>query len=207
MNKKDMYDICHEAGSMHDYAAEDDPKRLAFKFARYKHTAKMLVGYNTILEVGCADGYASRIIRQHCDKLIAIDTDERSILEAKQKMSSKWPIDFRVGNIRSVMDKHFDAGFALDVLEHIEPGKEESEFLGRFSTLCPVAVIGMPSLESQVYASRLSREGHVNCQSGEQLRLTLKKYWNHTFLYSLNDEALGTGYLPMAHYLLALCVS
>ena len=65
----------------------------------------------------------------------------------------------------------------------------------------------MPSLESQIYASPASKEGHVNCQSKKQLKRTLLKYFSTVFMFSMNDEVMHTGFAPMSHYLMAVCVS
>ena len=69
------------------------------------------------------------------------------------------------------------------------------------------AIIGMPSLESQEYASPSSRAGHVNCKSGEKFRALLLQYFDNVFLFSMNDEVVHTGFSKMAHYILALCVT
>ena len=42
-------------GLMTSWAYFDDPKRLAFTFARYKFVAKMLSGCKHVLEAGCGD--------------------------------------------------------------------------------------------------------------------------------------------------------
>ncbi len=205
----DIYDDCHKVGGMSRYAYEDDPKRLAFTAARYKHVAKLLEGKKRVLEVGCSDGYFSRIVAQHVEHLTAIDVDRQSINEARQNQShSKWYIHFEVGNILptpggSFFHHSFDAVYALDVLEHIRP---DDNFLKALHLAAPVAVIGTPSLESQKYASKQSVEGHVNCYGGEHLKDCLSHYWDHVFMFTMHDEALGTGFLPMANYLLALCV-
>ena len=68
-------------------------------------------------------------------------------------------------------------------------------------------ILGMPSLESQQYASPQSKAGHVNCKSGEDLKKLLVHYFDNVFLFSMNDEVVHTGYTPMAHYLLVLCCS
>ena len=66
-------------------------------------------------------------------------------------------------------------------------------------------IIGMPSLESQVYASAQSRSGHVNCKTQGELRTFLLSRFNQVFMFSMNDEVLHTGFAKMAHYHLALC--
>lgn len=200
------YEYEHSLGGMSRQAYEDDPKRLCFTLARYKHTAKMLAGCKRVLEVGCADGFGTRIVRQHVQSLVAIDADERSIHEAQIASSPQWPVEFRVGDVcdpEVTRGESWDAVYALDVLEHVLP---DGEFLRALRDAAPVAVIGTPSAESQVHASRLSRLGHVNCYSGEGLRERLLCFWTNVFLFTMHDEILGTSYAPMAHYLLALCV-
>ena len=66
-------------------------------------------------------------------------------------------------------------------------------------------IIGIPSLESQVYASPQSKAGHVNCKSGVDFKRDLEQYFHNVFVFSMNDEVVHTGYYPMAHYLLAVC--
>lgn len=202
-----FYEDCHEAGGMSQYRWDDDPRLMAFYLARYKHVAKMVEGFNHVLEIGCSDGYGSRIVRQHVKKMTAIDVDARAIDEAKKNKSDKWPVEFHVGDPLWATRQRvtYDAVFSLDVLEHIEPSAE-SVFLRYMHQLSTVAIIGTPSMESQVYASRLSKAGHVNCKTGNELKIVLRRHWPHVFMFSMNDEAIGTGFLPMAHYLLALCV-
>ena len=52
----------------------------------------------------------------------------------------------------------------------------------------------MPSLESQKYASKISKRHHVNCKTGEQLRRLLKIYFHNIYMFSMNDETLHTGF-------------
>lgn len=201
------YEHEHSHGGMWKQAYFDDPKRLAFTLARYKHTAKLLDGFGHVLEVGCADGFGTRIVRQHVGALTAIDEDARSIEEAKLASSERWPVDFQhsafnLGALNNCATA-FDAVYALDVIEHISP---DDEFLRAMAAAAPVALIGTPSKESQQYASPMSKLGHVNCYSGADLRARLREFWENVFLFTMHDEILGTSFTPMAQYLLALCV-
>ena len=60
----------------------DDPKRLAFTLARYKFVSKMFAGLDRVLEVGCADGFGSRIVAQAVGKLTAVDFDAKLLESA-----------------------------------------------------------------------------------------------------------------------------
>ena len=75
------------------------------------------------------------------------------------------------------------------------------------STENGLLMIGTPSLESQAYASPPSKAGHVNCKTGTELKALLEKYFEHVFMFSMNDEVVHTGFSPMAHYLFALCTA
>jgi 2-polyprenyl-3-methyl-5-hydroxy-6-metoxy-1,4-benzoquinol methylase len=112
-------------------------------------------------------------------------------------------------DIASAPAQHtFDAIYCLDVFEHIEPERENQVLDNLKGSLSDegVAIIGIPSLESQTYASEYSKLGHVNCQSGSDFKALLEQHFKHVFLFSMNDEVVHTGFYPMAHYLLALCV-
>jgi 2-polyprenyl-3-methyl-5-hydroxy-6-metoxy-1,4-benzoquinol methylase len=195
-------------GLMTSQAWDDDPKRLAFTLARYKFVAKMLSGRRHVLEVGCADAFGTRIVRQEVSELTAVDFDPVFVEDAKRRMRPKWQFACFVHDLLAgPVPGDFDGAYALDVLEHIRP-EDEAAFLANFTaSLAPhgVAVIGMPSVESQAYASEISRAGHVNCKSMPDLKKTMEKYFFNVFMFSMNDELVHTGYHKMAHYLMALC--
>lgn len=199
----EIYDVCHKVGGMTAYNWEQDPKRLAFQFARYKFVAKMLQGKHRVLEVGCADGVGARIVRQHVERLVGVDIDQSSITEARRLASIKWPVDFLVHDIMAKPMHGFDAVYCLDLFEHIA---DEKRLLTNLRRCAPVAVIGTPSIESQKYASEISKAGHVNCKTGVDLRKAIAEHWREVFMFSMNDEVVHTGFSPMAHYLIALAV-
>ena len=92
-------------------------------------------------------------------------------------------------------------------LFHEVPSAIRSKILTEISRVLKkngVFICGMPSLESQKYASKISKAGHVNCKKGIELKKTLDKYFNHTFVFSMNDEVVHTGFFPMAHYLIGI---
>jgi 2-polyprenyl-3-methyl-5-hydroxy-6-metoxy-1,4-benzoquinol methylase len=195
-------------GLMTSQAWDDDPKRLAFTLSRYKFAAKMLGGQNRVLEVGCADAFGTRIVRQEVKELTAVDFDPVFVADVNRRMREKWRFKCFVHDLlASPVPGRFDAVYALDVLEHIEP-KVEAKFLKnlcRSLTVRGVALIGMPSLESQRYASPISKAGHVNCKTMPELKNTMARHFHHVFMFSMNDEVIHTGYHKMAHYLMALC--
>lgn len=185
----------------------EDPKHLVFRLARYKFVAKMLSGRKNVLEIGCGDAFGSRIVQQEVGKFTAIDFDAVFIEDAKARMVGKWAFDaFTHDMLDGPVPGHFDAVYACDVLEHIEPTLERKFLDNCFGTLdvngC--AIIGLPSLESQVYASVQSKIGHVNCKSALDLRKLMQEYFHNVFIFSMNDEVVHTGFHKMAHYVFAV---
>jgi 2-polyprenyl-3-methyl-5-hydroxy-6-metoxy-1,4-benzoquinol methylase len=195
-------------GLMSSQAWHDDPKRLTFTLSRYKFVAKILTGSENVLEVGCADGFATRIVAQEVKRLTAVDFDPLFIEDAKTRISDRWKYECHVHDMLSgPVPGAYDGIYALDVLEHIQP-VDESLFLRNMVasiTQHGTMVLGMPSLESQPYASLISREGHVNCKSAPDFKKIMQRHFHNVYMFSMNDEVVHTGYHKMAHYLFAVC--
>ena len=192
-------------GLMTAYRWNNDPKTLLFILARYKWVARMLAGKGHVLEVGCADAFGSRIVRQAVGKLTALDIDGQMIEDAKANANPKWDVLYKLGSMAAVDGERFDAVYALDVLEHVLPS-EEGIFLAQARELAPVCIIGMPSLESQPYGHPYSKANHVNCKTEEQLRSTMQIHFREVFIFGMNDEVQHTGFGPMCQYRFALCI-
>ena len=198
-------------GLMSSHAWALDPKRLTFTFARYKFVGKLLEGKERVLEVGCADAFATRIVRQMVGHITAIDVDPVFVEDARKGINERWPIDVVCHNmVHGPVNNRlpFNAAYALDVLEHI-PLDSEDAFLGNMcaslKTRSSIVIIGCPSLESQHLASHISAAGHVNCKSGPELKDTMNRYFHTVCMFSMNDEVVHTGHHAMAHYLFAVC--
>lgn len=195
-------------GFVSSWAYLDDPKRLAFTFARYKFVAKMLQGCSRALEVGCGDAFFSRVVRQEVGHLTAVDFDADFVADALDRSSERWPIDVKMHDmLAQPVEGSFDGMYSLDVLEHIEACDEDRFLTNMVASLEPhgTLIIGMPSLQSQTHASAHSKIGHVNCKDQRDLRQLLRKYFHNVYAFSMNDEVVHTGYHAMAHYNLVLC--
>jgi len=185
-----------------------DPRHLGIMLARYKFVAKMLSGYKNVLEVGCGDGFGSAVVLQEVPRVHGIDVDLQIIAACRSRAHASG-LSYEVWDIgKKPLPARYDAAYAIDVLEHV-PRKKEPAFLRNMvRSISPrgVCIIGTPSKESQAYASYYSRIVHVNCKSGKELKACMRNYFEHVFIFSMNDEVVHTGFYPMAHYLWALCV-
>lgn len=195
-------------GVMVNESWSQDPKRTVFTLVRYKFVSKLFEGRKSVLEIGCADAFGTRIVQQAVEHVTAVDFDPLFIEDAKERMDPHWPFDVAVHDLlEGPVPGTFDGIYALDVLEHIDPSLEHKFLANAVASLSDtgIAIFGMPSLESQAYASPQSKEGHVNCKSGKDLKATLETYFNTVFIFSMNDEVVHTGFYPMAHYLMGVC--
>lgn len=198
-------------GLMSSYTWNTDPKRLLFVFSRYKFAARILSGKRNVLEVGCGDGFCARLVKQHVEKLTLTDVDPVLIQDARRIQSDKYPVICERHNFCKEswpQGRTFDGVYLLDVLEHIERA-DEGVFLANIAasmTSNAVIVVGMPSSESQLYASEGSRAGHVNCKTQEELRASMENVFSNVFMFSMNDELVHTGFARMANYIFAVGV-
>ena len=200
-------------GPMAGYAWRTDPRHVLFTLARYKFVAKLLAGRDRVPEIGCADAFGTRLVAEGIRvSVTGIDIDA-AMLEAARAQTwaqGQFPkIELAEHNIVHEPLAGFDAAYAVDVLEHINPMDNRRFFANVAASITPdgVAVIGTPSLESQAYASPPSREGHINCQTWASLRALAGHHFKTVFMFGQNDEVVHTGFGPMCHYLWAVCTA
>ena len=68
-----------------------------------------------------------------------------------------------------------------------------------------VLIVGMPSLESQKYASEGSKAEHVNCKTQTDLRKLGQRYFHNVFAFSMNDEVVHFRLSALGAYIFILC--
>lgn len=210
----DLLDVQNEVGRaplgvMMNQVWHDDPKRLAFVLSRYKFVSKMLAGKRYVAELGCGDAFGSRIVKQEVAELHVYDFDPIFVEDIKHRENERWKLHPHTHDILDgpLPEGPFEAIYSLDVMEHIEASQEHLYIKHLKDSLDThgLLIIGMPSIESQSYASPQSKIGHINCKSGKSLKSTLEKDFHNVLLFSMNDEVVHTGFTAMAHYLLAVC--
>lgn len=186
-----------------------DPSRLAFVLSRYKFVSRMLDGLDSVVEIGCGDGFASRIVRQRVRALTVTDFDPLYAEEAAAQLTDPWDANSLVHDfVKEPMSQVFSGAYGLDVLEHISVDNERVFLRNIVRSLSTdgVLILGMPSLESQAHASPASLAGHINCKSAPDFKALVGEFFSNVFMFSMNDEVVHTGFHPMSHYLLALGV-
>ncbi|SMP79528.1 Methyltransferase domain-containing protein [Desulfonatronum zhilinae] len=197
-------------GPYSSYTWRHDPRHLFFTLARYKFCAKLLHGCNAVLEVGCGDSVGAPLLLQTIKSLHCVDIEPAVIAENKRCNTFGNRLTYEVLDITILAPSgNFDGAVSLDVIEHIDPVREDGFLFNFVSPLSQHAtcIIGTPNVNSQQYASENSRAGHINLKDAASLRSSLEKYFHKVFIFSMNDEVVHTGFYPMAHYLIALATS
>jgi len=194
-----------ELGRHWSYNLHNDPKRLLFVLSRYKFCAKMCPRGGSVLELGCSEGLGSPILSEFSGAYVGVDSDGEAVAAAGKNFGGPGRTfleeDFLGRNYGS-----FDGIVSLDVIEHIAAEKEELFLETLLANLGEdgVAVVGTPNKTAERYASEASRIGHINLYDAPRLQKLMEKGFHNVFLFAMNDEVVHTGFLPMAHYLLAL---
>ena len=103
----------------------------------------------------------------------------------------------------------FEAALCFDVLEHLDPRDSELFFSKCKSYLNKdgIFICGIPSLESQVYASESNKNSHINCMEFTDFINLAKKSFKNVMPFGMNDEVVHTGYRKMCHYNIIVCTS
>lgn len=188
-----------------------DPRAMAYTAAKYATVAKLLGRCPRALEVGCGDGFGSSILAQVTGVLDCVDINYHNYQEARTcwghlKNVAFWNCDFL--KFDHPWKSNHNAIVALDVLEHIDP-LSEREFLLRVADGLHrdgIFICGMPTLNSQEYATDYGKAGHVNCQHPFKITETLKEYFDNVFSFGMTDGHINVGFEPMRQYQLNLAV-
>jgi 2-polyprenyl-3-methyl-5-hydroxy-6-metoxy-1,4-benzoquinol methylase len=192
-------------GPYFSHIVRRSPRRLLHLLSYYKFAAKMIGVDRKIMDVGCSEGFGSIILAEFAADFLGVDIDTAAIEQAKTSFQSE-RTRFQCADFLKADLGVFDAVTCFDVIEHIYPENEDT-FLARVASHLKsngMAVIGTPNITSDQYASPWTKEGHVNLYSGERLRESLERHFQKVVVFSANDEIVHTGFLPMAHYLLAV---
>ena len=186
-----------------------DPKHLSFLLARYKFCSKMLQGKKKILEIGCGDSIGSALVLQTVESIHAIDFEPIVISDAINRNENPKRCSYEVHDItQKALDQKFDAAFSLDVIEHVPQNLENNFMKNIVDSLNKnsIFILGTPNITASAYASAGSLEGHINLKSAETLKTLMDQYFENSFIFSMNDEIVHTGFYPMANYIIGIGV-
>lgn len=182
------------------------PRRMLHSLTYYKFAAKLFGKNKRVLDIGCNEGFGTWVLAKECGFAHGVDFDQEAISVAQSNFNENI-IKFTVQDVlQEPIKEKYDALVNFDVIEHIFPENVSHFFAAMKNCLTKegVAIIGTPSLISQEFASEISKRGHVNIYSPQRLEEEMREHFEFVFMFSANDEVVHTGYLPLAHYLIAV---
>lgn len=195
-----------------------DPKRYGFMLARYAVAAKIVKSCSTILDVGCGsgDGTLTFLSDTKAHFVWGVDYDKELIDFARAELwtaadkarGDAHRLHFSHGDF--VKDRpthdHVEAVVSLDCIEHIDAA-DTPAFLSKIADILTpdgLAVIGTPNENAAKYASAHSACGHINNFTPERLEQEMSNHFSRVIMISMNDSVAHFGFLPMAHYIIAI---
>ena len=193
-----------------------DPKHLGFTLARYKFVSKMFKNMTSVFEVGCNEGTGTLLLGPEVDEITALDFDLDHIAFCQKEYKDfhtniQWVAADALDGIppTKLGISKYEGGFLLDVLEHIEQSTEDKLLTSLSKALVDngTLIVGIPSIESQPYASPVSKVQHINCKSMYELKGLISKYFRNVYMFGMNDEMIHVGYHHMCQYIFAMGVN
>ena len=194
-------------GPYFTFIVQKSPRRLLHLLSYYKFAAKMIGTGKRVADIGCSEGFGTVLLAEHAQSCLGIDQDAAAIAVANASVASP-KLAFLVADVLREKIGPFDAVVSLDVIEHIYRENEDAFVAAVAAALTDdgVLILGTPNIAADRYANEHSRRGHVNMFDAERLHALGRRHFRNVFSFSGNDEMVHTGFSPMAHYLLALCV-
>lgn len=197
-------------GSYTSWSMIHDARHMTFVLSRYKFVAKMLQGRKNVMEVGCGDAFGLPIVAQNLCRggvLYALDWEESFLEDNRERLRFLNNVKFihHDMNCKALDEVKVSAIYLIDVIEHVEPDKEDlfmNNMIASYENKeNAVMLIGTPNLTAAQYASEQSADVHINLKDQNDLNTLLYKYFNNVFMFGMNDEVVHTGFAPMSHYI------
>lgn len=194
-----------ELGRYVSYWYHKSPRRMLHSLSYYKFAAKLIGSNKRVLDIGCNEGLGSWLIAKECGFCYGMDFDGEAIQTAQKNFKDP-SIQFGCEDFLEAKPGNWDAVVNFDVIEHIYPEHAKHFLQNIVNNLkeTGIAVIGTPSEISNQFASPITRKGHVNLYSPQRMEAEMREFFEFVFLFAANDEVVHTGYLPLAHYLIAV---
>jgi 2-polyprenyl-3-methyl-5-hydroxy-6-metoxy-1,4-benzoquinol methylase len=195
-------------GEHYSYQFRNTPRHILFTLSRYKFAAKMIGEGKVILELGCNEGLGSHYLSEFATHVHGVDFDEEAITWAKENLENE-KLTFQCDDFLNKKYGQNHAVVSYDVIEHISPEHEDGFLKTVTKNLVDdgIFLVGTPNITSHQFSNPELSGAHINLYSGQRLCTALERYFHNVFLFSMNDEMIHTGFVPMAHYLVALCCS
>ncbi|MEQ7050306.1 glycosyltransferase [Paenibacillaceae sp. P-4] len=170
-----------------------DPQITIEHLQRYSTIVELVKG-KRVLDAACGEGYGSYLLASTADKVVGIDIDENSIIEASQKYKQKNLI-YMVSSIDSMpfeLDS-FDVVISFETIEHVDEHVQH-EFLKEIKrVLVPEGLLIISTPNKELYSDKYNynNQYHVKEFYKNEFKEFLGTYFNEMRLFSQRYEVLS----------------
>lgn len=188
-----------------------NPLMAAVKLARFKFPARMLSPADDVLDLGCGVGYGAYFYASQTKGQV-LGLDAYADLDYAQAQLQRENLSFQRADLRDppaeLLRRRFDAIISVDVIEHFMPGDGERIIANFGATLRDggMMILGSPNVLSGPYRSEQSKSVHVHEYEPDELQEVCRRHFARTFLFSMNDEVVHTGFSKMAWFFYVVAV-
>ena len=185
----------------------ENPLMTTIKFSRFKFVSKLISKKDTLLDIGCGQGLSSIFFSDYCKYVYGVDLLSDFLNHDRKNIKF---IKKDIFNLKKNNFKHnIDLITLIDFIEHFNKS-QGSLILNKCSKLLKkkggTLIVGTPSVYSSKYRSKRSKIQHIHEYDGMELKDLCSKYFNRTFLFSMNDELVHTGFYKLAWFNFVICV-
>ena len=185
----------------------ENPLMTTIKFSRFKFASKLISQNDTLLDIGCGQGLSSIFFSDYCKFVYGVDLLSDFLNHDREN------IKFIKKSIFNIHKKNFNRKIniitLIDFIEHFKKS-DGALILSKCSKLLEkkggTLIIGTPSVYSSKYRSKRSKKQHIHEYDGMELKNLCSQYFNRTFLFSMNDELVHTGFYKLAWFNFVICV-
>ncbi len=207
MNKDDYFPV-DQFDLDRDFEA--NPLMAGIKLSRYKFAAKMLSATDRVVDLGCGNGYSTYFYSTVAEHAVGVDL--YADIDAVQAKWRRENLRFRKGDIladpASLDLGPFNAVTAVDVIEHFHR-EDGVKIIENYADALPqggMMILGTPSRHSGAWRSETSRQGHFYEYDPDELRAICDTCFGRSFLFSMNDELVHTGFSKLAWFFWVIAV-
>ncbi len=180
----------------------------AIKLARYKFVARMLSPDDEVVDLGCGKGYGSYFFSRYAKSVVGVDHSDDFAPRVLGAAGDK--LRLVAGDLldlpAEISSRRFSAVVSLDVIEHFD--KPDGERIVRWCAehLADggMLLLGTPSRFSQPFRSAHSRAQHIHEYEPDEIEALVKTCFRRTFLFSMNDEVVHTGFRKLAWFVFVI---
>ncbi len=185
----------------------ENPLMTTIKFSRFKFASKLISQNDTLLDIGCGQGLSSIFFSDYCKFVYGVDLLSDFLNHDRKN------IKFIKKSIFNIHKKNFNRKIniitLIDFIEHFKKS-DGALILSKCSKLLDkkggTLIIGTPSVYSSKYRSKRSKKQHIHEYDGMELKNLCSQYFSRTFLFSMNDELVHTGFYKLAWFNFVICI-